>query len=655
MKSDVHPPEPGTPIGLIAGAGQFPLLFADRARERGYAVHAVAYRGEADPSLADRVADVEWLHLGQLRRLIRYFKKNGVDQAVMMGAIRKTRIFTDVRPDTKAIAILARMRHTHDDGVLRAFARALEDEGIAIQPSTFLLPELLAPAGCWTRRRPSRAERNDIDLGRRLAGEVGRLDIGQCLVVGGGSVLAVEAIDGTDATLERGGNLGEGEAVAVKVCKPDQDARFDIPAVGAGTVETMIRAGVRALAVEAGRAVVFDREAMIRRADQNGIAIVGVEPDRPVSSEPPAAPAEEPEATPEIPAAPAAGAAENIDLQRCDAAAGLPEPAEPRTRETAPLRTAVVGVGYLGRFHAQKYARMADVRLVGVVDTDPERAQTVAAEVGTDAFTDHRDLFGRVDAVSIVVPTPAHFPVARDFLERDVDVLIEKPITTTVAEADELNALAESRGRIIQVGHLERFNPAVVAVKDVVDKPLFIESHRLAIFKPRGIDVSVVLDLMIHDIDIIINLVQSEVKSIHAAGVAAVSDHVDIANARLEFESGCVANVTASRVSMKNERKIRLFQRDAYLSLNFADRNVTVVRKEGDEAPAEGGVIPGMDIQQFCFTEGDALESEIKSFAHSVRTREVREVTGQMARDALHVALAVMEQIRSAQQQILGG
>jgi len=270
------------PIGLIAGGGQFPLLFAERARERGYTVVAAAYLGEAERSLSDRVDAVEWLHLGQVRRLIRYFKKNGVSQAVMMGSIRKTRIFTDVRPDTKAIAILAKMRHTHDDGVLRAFADALDGEGIAIQSSTFLLPELLAQPGCWTRRKPSRDERNDIALGRRLAGEIGRLDIGQCVVVGGGSVLAVEAIDGTDATLERGGGLGAGEAVAVKVCKPNQDTRFDVPAVGAGTVQTMIRANVRALAVEAGRAVVFDREAMIRLADEAGIAIVALEGEKPI-------------------------------------------------------------------------------------------------------------------------------------------------------------------------------------------------------------------------------------------------------------------------------------------------------------------------------------------------------------------------------------
>jgi predicted dehydrogenase len=326
------------------------------------------------------------------------------------------------------------------------------------------------------------------------------------------------------------------------------------------------------------------------------------------------------------------------------------------SRDAKPTRAAVVGVGYLGRFHARKYAGMPEVELAGVADADPERARAVAAEVGTAPYADYRELFGKVDAVSIAVPTPAHFAVARDFLERDVDVLVEKPMTTTVAEADELNALAETRGCILQVGHLERFNPAVVAIRDTVRKPLFIESHRLAMYQPRGTDVSVVLDLMIHDIDIIMNLVKSEVKSIHAAGVAAVSDHVDIANARLEFESGCVANVTASRISMKNERKIRLFQRDAYISLNFADRDVTVVRKNGSEPLAEGagGIIPGMDIQRFCFTEGDALEDEIRSFVRSVRTREVSEVTGRMARDALFVALAVMDQIRAANRRVLG-
>jgi DUF1009 family protein len=265
------------PIGLIAGGGQFPLIFARRAAARGYRVIAAAYHGETEARLADVVDSLEWFHLGQLGRLIRYFKAHGVTEAVMMGKVAKTRLFTDVRPDVKAIAILARMRHTHDDGLLRAFAAALEAEGIQVQAATFLLPEMLAPVGCWTRRRPGRSEMADLRLGWGLAREIGRLDIGQCIVIGGGTVLAVEAIDGTDATLRRGGALGKGQAVAVKVCKPGQDQRFDMPAVGLETVACMQAAGICALAVEAGRAVVFDRPEMVDLADRHRIAIVGMQ------------------------------------------------------------------------------------------------------------------------------------------------------------------------------------------------------------------------------------------------------------------------------------------------------------------------------------------------------------------------------------------
>lgn len=272
-------------IGLIAGSGQFPLLFAKSARDKGYSVFAAAYHGEADPALSDHVAHIEWLHLGQIKRLIKFFRQHGVTQAVMIGAIRKTRLFTDVKPDIKAIALMATMRNTHDDGVLRAFADLLEKEGITIKSSTFLLPELLAPAGVWTKRKPSRAEKKDLEIGWRIAKEIGRLDIGQCVVVGGGSILAVEAIDGTDATIERGGRLGNGEAVVVKICKPVQDTRFDIPAIGLQTIETMHVANAKALAVEAGRAVVFNRTELIEKANQYGIAITALD-DAQASSQP---------------------------------------------------------------------------------------------------------------------------------------------------------------------------------------------------------------------------------------------------------------------------------------------------------------------------------------------------------------------------------
>jgi predicted dehydrogenase len=314
------------------------------------------------------------------------------------------------------------------------------------------------------------------------------------------------------------------------------------------------------------------------------------------------------------------------------------------------LRVGVIGVGYIGKFHAEKYANMTDVALVGVVDPDRLRAEATAAALHTTAYADYRELRGKVDAVSIAAPTPRHFEISRYFLEHDVDVLIEKPMTTTLEEADELIDIAETGGLIIQVGQLERFNSAVGALKDVVKNPMFIESHRLSIFKSRSTDVSVVLDLMIHDIDIILNVVKSEVKSIHAAGIPAVSDHVDIANARLEFETGCVANVTASRISIKNERKIRLFQKNAYISVDFANHEITIIRKDGQQ---EGGIIPGMDIERRCFTQGDALDDELKAFVRSVRVREVPEVTGQMGRDALRVALSVMDQIQAANRRFL--
>jgi len=262
------------PIGIIAGGGQFPILFADAANAKGYTVFAAAHRSETDPALSDHVHAVEWVHLGQLRKIIRFFKKHHVDEAVMMGTITKTRIFKDVRPDMKAIALFMSMRHTHDDGVLRAVAEAMESESIRIRESTFLLPELLASEGCWTRRRPTADEMSDIRVGWRIAKEIGHLDIGQCVVVAGGSVTAVEAIDGTDATIARGAKLGNSQAVVVKVCKPNQDFRFDVPAIGTETIRTMIRAGAGALAVEAGKAVVFDRAEMIRVADDAGICIV---------------------------------------------------------------------------------------------------------------------------------------------------------------------------------------------------------------------------------------------------------------------------------------------------------------------------------------------------------------------------------------------
>jgi len=314
------------------------------------------------------------------------------------------------------------------------------------------------------------------------------------------------------------------------------------------------------------------------------------------------------------------------------------------------IRVGVVGVGYLGKFHAEKYAAMDNVRLVGVADIDRSRVEDVAARLGSKSYTDYRDLLRRVDAVSIVVPTESHFKVGLEFLNHDTDVLIEKPMTTTLEQADELINVAESRGRILQIGHLERFNPAVLALKDIITHPMFIEAHRLSIFKDRSTDVSVVLDLMIHDIDIILNIVNSEIKSIHAAGAPVICEHADIANVRLQFESGCVANITASRISAKNQRKIRFFQKDAYIAVDFASREITLIRRNGHQSDS---LVPGTDFQQLSFTEADVLEDELVSFIQAVRTRNAPVVSGHAGRKALAVALDIMNQVESAIKQYL--
>ncbi len=314
------------------------------------------------------------------------------------------------------------------------------------------------------------------------------------------------------------------------------------------------------------------------------------------------------------------------------------------------LRAGVVGTGYLGAFHAEKYASMDGVVLAGVADIDESRAASVAGKCHTRAFRDYKELVGLVDAVSIATPTPLHFEVALFFLENGVDVLVEKPITTTVEEADRLIETAARKGRILQVGHLERFNPAVMAVWDQIKDPVFIESNRLAIYQPRGTEVSVVHDLMIHDIDLILTFVASPVSSCHALGTPVVTRNVDIANAHLVFENGAVANVTASRISNKSERKIRIFQKDGYIAIDFANREVTRIRKAKDD---ENCPIPGMHLDKYSFSQGDALAAEIGSFADAVRYRKRPVVTGEMGRAALELASGIVAQINKAMETFL--
>ena len=306
------------------------------------------------------------------------------------------------------------------------------------------------------------------------------------------------------------------------------------------------------------------------------------------------------------------------------------------------IRAAVIGVGYLGRFHAQKFAQAEGCELAAVVDSRAEAREQVAQELGTRALADYRELLGRVDAVSVVTPTPAHFAIAHDFLSAGAHVLVEKPITESVEEARQLIALAKEKQRVLQVGHLERFNAAILAAEPFITVPRFIEVHRLAPYKERGTDVNVVLDLMIHDIDIVQNIVGSPIVSIDAIGSAVFSEEIDIANARIRFESGCVANATASRVSMKTERKLRVIQDDAYMSLDLHQKILTLMRKR--PAPIPPGQLP-VTIEEQNFDQGDALKAEIESFLNCIRTGRPPVVSGEAGLHALETAMRITEQV----------
>ena len=302
------------------------------------------------------------------------------------------------------------------------------------------------------------------------------------------------------------------------------------------------------------------------------------------------------------------------------------------------LKTAVIGVGYLGKFHAQKYAQLPDSELVAVCDSNAAIARAIADEHGVAVYTDYNDLLHKVDAVSIVVPTQKHYEVAKVFLDNGVHVLLEKPITSTVEQARKLVQIADQNKLVFQIGHLERFNPAVMALEDVLKEAQFIESHRIAPFNPRGADVNVILDLMIHDIDIILDFVRSPVKSIQANGVPVLSNDIDVANARIQFENGCVANVTASRVSMKSERKMRIFQPDAYITIDFQNKKLGVHRK------GKGEMFPGIaeiDSLEREFEQGDALLAETAAFLKSINEHSRPVVSGEDGMRALETAFEI--------------
>ena len=311
------------------------------------------------------------------------------------------------------------------------------------------------------------------------------------------------------------------------------------------------------------------------------------------------------------------------------------------------MKVGVIGVGYLGKYHAQKYKDMDGVELIGVADVDPVAAESIAKENNCLSFTDYRELLKLVDAVSVVVPTSYHHKVALDCIDAGVDMLMEKPITTTVAQADEIIAKAAERDLILQVGHLERFNPAVEAMIPFLTTPVFIESQRISTFKNRGVDVDVVLDLMIHDIDIILNIIKSPLQTIHTVGAPVVTDFTDIANARLIFENGATANVTVSRISKTTTRRMRIFQPGAFINVDFANRKVMTMHLKKGEFQKNG--MPKQDIKVNSFPEGDALNSEILHFVDNVRNRTTPLVSGNEGRRALDVALQVIEQIKDHQ------
>lgn len=308
---------------------------------------------------------------------------------------------------------------------------------------------------------------------------------------------------------------------------------------------------------------------------------------------------------------------------------------------SAPTRAAVVGAGYLGTFHAEKYAAAAGCELVAVADVELGRAEALAARLGTRAVADFTELIGSIDCASVVVPTQHHHRVAAALLSAGVDCLVEKPLAASAELARDLLRLAAEHGRILQVGHLERFNPALTRLARMIDRPRFVECDRIAPFTARGADVDVVRDLMIHDLDLIRLLVPQEVTSIEAVGVPVVTPAIDIANVRLRFAGGCIANLTASRVAMKRERKMRLFQPDLYLAFDLAERSVRICRR----TPGPDGLAE-IAWEQVDLGEADALGREIDAFLASVRTRARPAVTGEDGCAALELAeriLAVME------------
>ncbi len=310
----------------------------------------------------------------------------------------------------------------------------------------------------------------------------------------------------------------------------------------------------------------------------------------------------------------------------------------------AKVRVGVVGVGALGQHHARVYASLPEADLVGVVDPFPGRAEKVAGPLGTRIFSSYSDLFDKVDAVSIATPTTLHAEIGEQFLKRGVHILVEKPIAHTLEDADRLIHAARQNSRVLQVGHLERFNPAVVQLRKIVREPRFFEAHRMGLFSPRSLDIDVVLDLMIHDLDIICLLVPAQVVQLSAVGIAVLTNRIDIANARIQFEDGCVANITASRVSMEKIRKLRLFQKREYISLDYSRQDLAVFNvSQQSEKP-----LPEIESRKLTPDRKEPLQQELQAFMRATRGLGPVECRGEEGRRALALALQILEQAEKA-------
>ncbi|MBN1385324.1 MAG: Gfo/Idh/MocA family oxidoreductase [Elusimicrobia bacterium] len=305
------------------------------------------------------------------------------------------------------------------------------------------------------------------------------------------------------------------------------------------------------------------------------------------------------------------------------------------------MKIAVVGIGSLGQHHARVYSQIDGIELFGICDIDKKRADKIAGKLNTQTFTDYKELLGRVHAVSIVVPTPLHYQVAKDFLEANIHCLVEKPISNTVAHAEELSNIANKKNLVLQIGHIERFNAAVHEAQKHIKLPKFIEAQRLGPYDPRTSHIGVVMDLMIHDIDIVLTLVNSKIIQMDVIGAKVLSKNEDIANVRLKFENGCVANISASRVSMQKFRKIRIFQDDAYISLDYAGQDLKIYKKKSKIVSSMSDI----EIIKPKVKTHEPLRKELEHFINCIKTGHSPLVTGEHGRDALEVAIEILQKL----------